>query len=48
MNLTSFLLFSCFLLSPGWLAKLETTNADEEIADLMTEEQYRQYIINES
>jgi glycine cleavage system H protein len=31
----------------GWLAKLEVTNAEEEMADLMTDEQYRQYIINE-
>jgi glycine cleavage system H protein len=28
----------------GWLAKLQVSNADEEVADLMTHEQYEQYI----
>ena len=31
-------------LSIGWLAKLEVSNAEEELADLMTQEQYNQHI----
>lgn len=29
--------------TPGWLAKLEATNAEEELKDLMTQDEYSKY-----